>query len=216
MMQVQHISKAYRERPILRDVSLTLVPGRSVILGGDNGSGKTTLLHIMMGLRHADEGQVVWCDKRLKNRLAWRQAREHWGFLPQQPILPALASVNSLLRFYARLRNKPIAHARRWLDRVGLSEVLHQRIDSLSGGMRQRLGIALVMFSQPKLIIMDEPTSSLDPQWRENLAQITHEQADRGAAILITSQLHQSWGTLAEYWHCQDGQIVQVDPDIAP
>jgi ABC-2 type transport system ATP-binding protein len=208
MMQAQHISKTYRGRAVLEDVGLTLTPGRNLILGGDNGSGKTTLLHIMMGLRRPDAGRVFWGGRDLRGRRAWRNARQQWGFLPQHPVLPPAATVESLLRFHARLRKTPYGRAYDWLARVGLADEGRKRIESLSGGMRQRLGIALVMFFSPDLIVMDEPASSLDPRWRRELAQWTQEQAERGAAVLVTSQLRESWGDAADYLHCENGRII--------
>lgn len=209
MIQALHITKMYKSQRVLDDASITVPAGRCVVLGGDNGSGKTTLLHVLMGLRRPDAGQVLWQGRPLTdaNGSAWKQARRHWGFLPQHPVLPHGATVSALLRLHARLRQTPVARAWEWLEHVGLADARHKRIDALSGGMRQRLGIALVMFFKPDLIVMDEPASSLDPGWRGELARWTQEQTRRGAAVLVTSQLRESWGDAVDDLWCEEGRI---------
>lgn len=211
MIEARHISKTYGLHAVLDDASLTVAPGECVVLTGDNGSGKTTLLHVLVGLRRPDGGQVFWKDRRLTGggRAAWRRARASWGFLPQQLTLPPAASVGRLLRFCARVRGTGIEPARDWLHRVGLGGTETQRVQALSGGMRQRLGIALTLFFEPELIIMDEPTSSLDPGWRATLAQWASGESRRGAAVLVTSQLEETWGPDARYAHCAAGRVTE-------
>lgn len=211
-MEARRISKTYGRHAVLDRASLTVAPGECVVLTGDNGSGKTTLLHVLVGLRRPDGGQVVWKDRRLTGagRAAWRRARASWGFLPQQLTLPTAASVGRLLRFSAEVRGTGIEPARHWLHRVGLDGTETQPVEALSGGMRQRLGIALTLFFEPELIIMDEPTSSLDPGWRTRLAQWAREEARRGAAILVTSQVEETWGPDARYVHCAAGRLTEA------
>jgi ABC-type multidrug transport system ATPase subunit len=210
VIEARDITKAYGPHTVLDRASLAVGPGESVVLTGDNGSGKTTLLHVLVGLRRADAGVVVWKNQLLTSagRGVWRRARAAWGFLPQQVSLPPAAPVGRLLRFHARLRGTGLDPARRWLARVGLEGTEQKRVDALSGGMQQRLGIALTLFFEPEMIVMDEPASSLDPGWRDELATWTTEQAQRGAAVLVTSQLHESWGAAVRFCHCADGRIV--------
>ncbi len=217
MIEARGVSKRYRGQLVLDGASLAVPEGRCVVLGGDNGSGKTTLLHVLIGLRRPDSGTVVWRGRTLSgagNR-AWRQARRHWGFLPQHPVFPPHATVEALLRFHARLRRAPIGSAHAWLERVGLADARYKRIDALSGGMRQRLGIALVLFFEPDLIVMDEPASSLDPGWRGELAGWAQEQTRRGAAVLVTSQLREPWGAAVDDLWCENGRIGPVPAAVA-
>lgn len=211
MIEARRISKTYGRHAVLDGTSLTVAPGECVVLTGDNGSGKTTLLHVLVGLRRPDGGDVLWKDRQLTGagRAAWRRARAAWGFLPQQLTLPPAASVGRLLRFCAAVRGTGIEPAHHWLHRVGLDGTETQRVEALSGGMRQRLGIALTLFFEPELIIMDEPASSLDPSWRATLAQWAREEAGRGAAVLVTSQLEESWGPDARYVHCAAGRVTE-------
>ena len=210
MIEAKDIFKSYGSQPVLNGASLAVAPGEAVILTGDNGSGKTTLLHVLVGLRHPDAGQVVWDGRVLTGARgrAWREARSAWGFLPQHPALPADAPVDRLLKLHARLRSSDLNAARKWLGRVGLAGTEKQRVDELSGGMRQRLGIALALFFQPALIVMDEPGSSLDPGWRGALAEWVEQEASRGAAVLVTSQLHEAWGPGVTHRRCVSGHII--------
>lgn len=210
MIEAREIIKNYGIRTVLDGASMTVSPGECVVLTGDNGSGKTTLLHVMMGLRRADGGEVCWRDRTLAgaDRGAWRKAREAWGFMPQRLDLPPAATVDELLRFHARLRRRELATARSWLERAGLADTELRRVAELSGGMRQRLAIVLTLFFEPELIVMDEPASNLDPGWREALAGWATEQSQRGAGMLVTSQLDESWGPATVRRHCTAGRIV--------
>lgn len=219
MIEARELSKTYRDRVVLDRASLVVPAGRCIMLLGGNGSGKTTLLHLMVGLRRADAGQVIWQGRDITraSRRVWQRARASWGFLPQHPALPPTATVAEFLKFNARLRGSDIAPAYEWLERVGLQDTRDMRIDMLSGGMRQRLGIALVLFFKPALIVLDEPASSLDPHWRRQLATWIGEQTDRGAAALVTSQLREPWPN-TDYRRCHAGRIIDyaAADDAAP
>lgn len=217
MIEARRLSKSYGMHTVLDRASIRVACGEFVVLTGDNGSGKTTLLHVLVGLRRVDEGEVHWRGQRLTGARprVWREARQAWGFLPQRVLLPPAASVEQLLRFHARMRGASLDAAHGWVERVGLEDALTKRVDALSGGMQQRLGIALTLFFEPELIIMDEPASSLDPGWRAELATWAEEQAQRGAAVLVTSQLHELWGPNARYRHCAGGRVVD-DEGVEP
>ncbi|MFW6067553.1 MAG: ATP-binding cassette domain-containing protein [Myxococcota bacterium] len=212
MIEAQGIEKRYEGVPVLRGASLKVEPGDCVVLTGDNGSGKTTLLHVLMGLRESDAGRVLWKERPLTARGtgAWRSARRSWGFLPQAVSLPPHARIAHLLRLHARLRGADLEEARRWLGRVGLAEVEGSRVGALSGGMRQRLALALVLFHQPELVVMDEPRSSLDPGWRTALVDWVCEVAGRGAGVLVTTQSREGWPSDAQHRRCERGQIVEL------
>lgn len=212
MIEARQISMTYRSQKVLDQASLTVPAGRCVMLMGDNGSGKTTLLHVMVGLRRPDTGQVIWQQQDLirAGRRSWKHARLSWGFLPQHPALPPAATVAQLLKFTAKLRGCDPAMAYDWLERVGLAGTQDKRIEMLSGGMRQRLGIALTLFFKPALIVLDEPASSLDTGWREQLATWIGQQTDRGAAVLVTTQLREPWRN-TDHRKCIAGKIVTDD-----
>lgn len=212
MIEARHITKRYGDRVILGGADIAVSGGQAVVLTGDNGSGKTTLLHVLVGLRRPDAGEVVWKDQRLTgaaNKI-WRDAREAWGFMPQQVGLPPAATIRQLLHYHARLRRRDISDARMWLERVGLSDAEEKRVSELSGGMKQRLGIALTFFFEPEMVVMDEPASNLDPGWRLELASWANEHTQRGAGMLVTSQLDEPWGPNAVRLHCTGGRVLDA------
>ncbi|MCC6239896.1 MAG: ABC transporter ATP-binding protein [Phycisphaerales bacterium] len=218
MIEAKDLTKTYGSQRVLQGACLSIPPGQCVVLTGDNGSGKTTLLHMLVGLRHPDAGQVFWKGQPLAGASArqWQMARKTWGFLPQNVVFPSGTPVGRLMRFHARLRGTDMTPIQQWLDRVGLAGTEKKTVEALSGGMQQRLGIALTLFFSPQLIVMDEPASSLDPGWRGELSQWTSEQAQRGASILVTSQLHESWGDGVRYCDCQAGRIVDKARNQSP
>lgn len=211
MLEARGIHKSYGPWPVLAAASLGLEPARPVLLSGDNGSGKTTLLHVLVGLRRPDSGEVVWKGRVLTGagEAEWRRARGAWGFLPQRLEFPSGATVERLLRFHGRIRGVPKEWAREWLERVGLAEATTQRVQALSGGMQQRLGIALTLFHRPEVVVMDEPSASLDPEWRRSLGEWVGDAATNGAAVLVTSQFHEPWHSGAESLRCVDGRVVE-------
>lgn len=210
MLEARAVRKAYGSHTVLSSASLALTPGRTVVLTGDNGSGKTTLLHVLVGLRQPDGGEVVWKDRVLTGapEAAWREARTAWGFLPQRLEFPTGATVERLLRFHSRLRATPSEQALSWLERVGLGDAASQRVHALSGGMQQRLGIALTLFHRPDVVIMDEPSGSLDPEWRRSLVEWVADASRDGAAVLVTSQLQEAWDDGVQLLHCERGAIL--------
>lgn len=215
MIEAKDVTKHYGRQRVLDDASLAVAAGEQVVLTGGNGSGKTTLLHVMMGLRRPDVGHICWKQRPLTDAgaSAWKSARMSWGFLPQKLALPPGATVRQLLAFHASLRQTGPAIANRWLERVGLPGTEKHHAGDLSGGMQQRLGIALTLFHEPELIVMDEPDSSLDPSWRGQLADWLDEAAERGAAVLITSQLHGLNPGKARHVHCQSGRLAPQEAE---
>jgi ABC-type multidrug transport system ATPase subunit len=215
MIEARELIKHYGPHRVLNGASVRLEPGEYHVLTGDNGSGKTTLLHVIMGLRVPDRGEVLWKGRPLTggSRRAWRRVRAAWGFLPQQVSLPMQARVGHVLRFHARLRGTPVHKARTWLERVGLSSWEGHPVGALSGGMRQRLAAALVFFHEPELIVMDEPRSNLDPQWRAELIAWVQEAASRGACLLVTCQMRRDWPSAAHMHRCEEGRVLSGAAD---
>lgn len=184
-VSISSVEKRYGAVRALRDVSFDLAPGRLSALVGHNGAGKTTLIKLMLGLIRADRGSVrVLGEDPAAGEFSARRAL---GYLPENVAFNAALTGRETLGFYARL--KQIAPAAAWalLDRVGLSDAADRRVGTYSKGMRQRLGLAQALLGQPRVLLLDEPTTGLDPALRQTFYEILNELRDGGATVLISS-----------------------------
>jgi Cu-processing system ATP-binding protein len=184
-VSVQGVEKSYGAVRALRNVSFDLAPGRLSALVGHNGAGKTTLIKLMLGLIHADRGEVRVLDE--DPAAGEFSARRQLGYLPENVAFNAALTGRETLAFYARLKEiKPTA-ARPLLDRVGLTDAADRRVGTYSKGMRQRLGLAQALLGRPRVLLLDEPTTGLDPALRQTFYEILNELRDDGATVLISS-----------------------------
>jgi Cu-processing system ATP-binding protein len=184
-VSVNGVTKSYRAVKALRDVSFELVPGRLSALVGHNGAGKTTLIKLMLGLIRADGGsiRVLGQDPAAGEFSARRQV----GYLPENVAFNAALTGRETLTFYARLKRIKPKAAWAFLDRVGLAEAADRKVGTYSKGMRQRLGLAQALLGRPRVLLLDEPTTGLDPALRQTFYEILNELRDDGATVLISS-----------------------------
>lgn len=166
-IEFKDLSKRYRKKYALRDFSATLTTGVYGLLGA-NGAGKTTLINILVGLLRADAGRVL-VDGR-DTREMGDEFLSQIGYLPQYPQFYRDFTVIDFLAYMCALKGIPSKAGRdradELLEIVNLSDARQKRIGALSGGMRQRVGIAQAMLGDPAILILDEPTAGLDPQER--------------------------------------------------
>ena len=166
-IEFKDLSKRYRRKYALRDFSATLTTGVYGLLGA-NGAGKTTLINILVGLLRADAGRVL-VDGR-DTREMGDEFLSQIGYLPQYPQFYRDFTVIDFLAYMCALKGIPSKAGRdradELLEIVNLSDARQKRIGALSGGMRQRVGIAQAMLGDPAILILDEPTAGLDPQER--------------------------------------------------
>jgi heme ABC exporter ATP-binding subunit CcmA len=203
-VQVQNVSKIYGRTAALRDVSLELDAGRFYVLRGENGAGKSTLMRIIAGLSYPTQGQVKIFG--VKNREALAQI----GYMAHAPLVYDELSGMENLRFFAQLygitSDAPLEAA---LQRVGLDPKLTRRSGQYSQGMRQRLSLARAMFHSPRLIMLDEPFSNVDPDSAAQIAKLLAELRTSGATILlITHQLGLLANLADEFLFLSAGRLV--------
>lgn len=151
MVSIQHISKSFGSQKVLNDVSLEIPAGQIVGLLGPNGAGKSTLMKILIGLWSADSGTV--------------SAPSRIGYLPENNPLYEEMYVTEYLQFMAKMTNDKcqMTNVDTLIDKVGLTPECHKHIRELSKGYRQRVGLAQALIGDPELLILDEPTTGLDP-----------------------------------------------------
>lgn len=185
------VTKRFGQHTALDQVSLEVEPGEVFGLLGPNGAGKTTLIRIGLDILRADEGEVLIFGEPPR-----RESLDRAAYLPEERGVYRRAKVRELLEYLGKLKGMARPAAReatdRWLERVGLARVAHQRVESLSKGMTQKVQIAACLMSEPELCVLDEPFSGLDPV---NVALITDLIGERRAqgrtTVLSTHMMHQ-------------------------
>lgn len=163
------------------ELSFSIVPGQAVALWGPNGAGKTTVIKCLLGLlRYRGQVQVGGHDARRQGKAA----RRLMGYVPQEITFHHDLSVAQTLHFYARLKKVEPARIRPVLEQVELAEHAHKTVEALSGGMKQRLALAIALMSDPPVLLLDEPTSNLDLAHQTLVLEAVRRQAERGIAVL--------------------------------
>lgn len=186
-IELHGICKKYGKQEALKDVSLNLEEGIYGLLG-KNGAGKTTLISILMGLIKADSGRVA-ADGRDAAALGARFFG-NIGYLPQYPKFYKEFTVAEFMEYMCALKGVPPKEGQRRTDsllsQVNLLDARKKKIGALSGGMRQRLGIAQAMLNSPGLLVLDEPTAGLDPQERIRFRNLISQFAEGRTVLLVT------------------------------
>lgn len=182
---IDGVTKSYGGVAAVRDVSFTLREGETIALVGHNGAGKTTLIKLMLGLIRPGAGTVsVLGDNPAAGEFA---ARKRLGYLPENVSFNMALTGRETLAFYARLKRARSGDVPGLLDRVGLTAAADRRVGAYSKGMRQRLGLAQALLGDPKVLLLDEPTTGLDPALRRSFYGIIDELRAKGATVLLSS-----------------------------
>jgi ABC-2 type transport system ATP-binding protein len=178
VLRVQDLGKLYGKHEALQGVGFAAHAGELVALIGPNGAGKTTLLSILAGAQEPSTGTIVRGEGRI-------------GWVPQEPALYSKLTVAENLRLFARLEKvaDPEAIVARMLEQTGLAERADERLARLSGGNRQRVNVALGLLSDPPVILLDEPSSALDPSQRERLWEFIVGLAARGTSVVFSTHV---------------------------
>jgi len=216
MISVEALTKDYGRTPVLRGLTFSARAGEITLLVGPNGAGKSTTMKVLAGLVRPNTGSAR-IDKIdiVQQRIA---AQRSLAYLPQRPSFHPRMTCAEILRFYARLRGVAASRYEAVLDLAGLREFERVRTSSLSGGTRQRLGLALLLLPDAPVLLLDEPGLSLDPGWRERLQETLRFEAERGKTVLVTTHLVREWNNVAHRCLlCRDGKIErELDPTNLP
>ena len=182
-IRIENLNKHIGKQHVLKNVNLTIGDGEVIGLLGPNGAGKSTLMKIMVGVWDATSGEV--------------QVPKSVGFLPEQNPLYEDMYVREYLRFFVELRTNsqlPISHSQQvedLINRVGLTSEANKRVGQLSKGYKQRVGLAQAMIGDPELLILDEPTTGLDPNQLEDIRALIREMGKDRTVILSTHILQE-------------------------
>jgi Cu-processing system ATP-binding protein len=195
-VHVADVSKKYGRVKAVSGASFELGQGELVALIGHNGAGKTTLMKLMLGLIRPTSGSIeVLGDNPAAGEFA---GRRQLGYLPENVSFDAALTGRETQAFYARLKREPVAKALELLDAVGLGAAATRRVGTYSKGMRQRLGLAQALIGKPRVLLLDEPTTGLDPELRQTFYEIITRLAAEGATVLLSSHALTELGERAE------------------
>ena len=189
VVDIKSLCKSYDNTRVVDAIDLEVQRGECFGLLGPNGAGKTTTLKMMLGMAPADSGELKILDQLISQDAPW--VRHRIGVVPQMDNLDPDFSVVENLRTYAsyfNLTGKAIdQRIEELLDFARLKQKAHEQIDSLSGGMKRRLTLARALVNDPELLILDEPTTGLDPQARQLIWQRLRELKQTGHTLILTT-----------------------------
>ncbi|MFD6952532.1 ABC transporter ATP-binding protein [Nocardiopsis sp. TSRI0078] len=213
-VRLRGLVRRYGTRTALDGVDLDLGPGVTGLLGR-NGAGKTTLLRCLNTDLEATDGEVRVLGRDPERPGERTEIRRRLGYLPQNPEFYPYFTAFGLLDYMAVLKELGGRRARhdevrRGLERVGLLDRRHSRVRRLSGGMRQRLGLAAAMLGDPEVLLLDEPTIGLDPEQRIRFRGLVSELAVRSTVVLSTHQI-EDVAALCQRVVCLDAGRVVFD-----
>src|SRR5690625_3070230 len=208
LLTASQLTKTYGDHIILNHLNFHLEKNKCIALIGPNGAGKTTTLRILTGLMKQTSGTVQFLDSH-KNDF-----RLSIGYLPQHPVFYNWMSGLEYLIYCARLsfikKREAKIKAKQLLEKVGLLGAQHKRIDTYSGGMKQRLGIAQAIIHHPKLLILDEPVTALDPIGRREVLTLMDTLKREMTILFSTHILSDAEEISDELILMQQGKIVEA------
>ena len=205
------IEKNYAETNILRNVDISLYPGKCILLSGNNGSGKTTLLKIIAGLEAPSHAEIELSGKSHSWKSAIRNIRREIIYLHQQPYLlsgTVESNVSYGLRFTHLNRKQLRESVKEALEWAGLADVAKQQAKTLSGGVQQRVAFTRAWILKPKVLLLDEPMANMDIESREQACDLLKRMKSEGMSIVITSHdMNIFDGLIDSHFSLSDGKL---------
>ena len=213
-LQASSLSKSYRGRKVVNEVSLVLKRGEVVGLLGPNGAGKTTTFYIIVGLIAPENGQVRLAGEDITRTSMYRRARSGISYLPQEPsvfrkltVLENLLSIAETLNMSSERRNELITDL---MKEFGIEQLRNQGAYTLSGGERRRLEIARALVLTPRFILLDEPFAGIDPLAVLDIQRIIKGLKERGIGVLITDHnVRETLNITDRAYIISDGRILR-------
>lgn len=185
LFEISNVAKAYKKKTVLKDISLTVHPGECVGILGENGSGKSTLLSILAGVNQCDSGSFKIDGE---DAFANRQLREKTvGYVPQNtPLISELSAWDNLRMWYdASSLTKSLEEG--FLGMLGIGSFIKTPVKEMSGGMKKRLSIGCAIHAKPALLLLDEPTASLDIVCKERIYTYFQNYKKNGGALILST-----------------------------
>lgn len=211
MIEISHLTKAYGTAVVVDDFSLTIDPGTSVAFWGPNGAGKTTVVLCILGLLRYD-GEIT--VRGLDAARHGKAVRASIGYVPQELSFYDDLTVDDLLDYSAALRGLPPERLDEVYELVQIGDHRDKLVHELSGGLKQRLGLATALLPDPPILVLDEPTANLDAKARDATIELLQEMRNEGRTLIVTSHHADEVGMLVDSVVAMDaGRITTIcDP----
>ncbi len=193
-LEVQNLALSYGNQRILKGIDFAVTQGKITALIGPNGAGKSSAFRVLAGLVKPNSGKVFLDEKELKS---FDELRKHCGYLLETADFYSYLSGKKNLELFMGLTNSK-ADARDLLEKVGLSQAAHKKVQHYSRGMKQRLGLAQVLIDNPSFLILDEPFNGLDPEVKEQILQLLVDLKMQGKGILVSTHLLEDIEAIAD------------------
>jgi ABC-2 type transport system ATP-binding protein len=191
MIKVNNLTKNYGSLEVLKNISFEIKQGRTYGFLGQNGAGKTTTMNILTGLINYNGGEIYFDNMNFKQNKYKLLPRV--GYLTQDPVFYNFMNAYEYLKFIGELNRMPKSkiktRSEELLELVRLIPSAKRRIGGYSGGMRQRLGIAVALFNDPAVLFLDEPTSALDPEGRMEVLELIGELKKQGKTVFLSTHI---------------------------
>lgn len=213
MIQVEHLTKRYRDRVAVEGLSFTVNEGEILGFLGPNGAGKSTTMKMLTGFLPPSEGTARVAGFDVFERPL--EVKRRIGYLPETPPLYAELTVRGYLKFVAELKRVPGRGLKAEVDRVagltGVTDVMDRVIQNLSKGYKQRVGLAQALLGSPPVLILDEPTDGLDPAQRAEVRSLIKGLAGKHTVLLSTHNLPEVTATCEKALILHQGRLVAHD-----
>jgi len=217
MIELKHVCAGYEDRNVLHDVTVSFEPGKVTALVGPNGCGKSTLLKSLVRINSHSSGEILVNGKQIETYKPSELAKQV-AYLAQSKAAPDISVLRMVLHgrfaylsYPRRYREEDIAIAKKALQWAGLSELEHENVSRLSGGMQQKVYIAMALAQDAATILMDEPTTYLDVNHQLRLMDMAKQLAAEGkAVVMVLHDLSQALRTADQVVVLHDGRIAAM------
>ncbi|MCL2758039.1 MAG: LPS export ABC transporter ATP-binding protein [Alphaproteobacteria bacterium] len=221
VLKIEHLSKSYGKKVVLRDISLSVKQGESVGLLGPNGAGKTTAFYCITGQIKSGKGRIFLSSQDITRLPFYQRARLGIGYLPQENSvfrgLSVEQNIMAILEVVEESRLARIQKLNNLLSEFSISHLRDASATALSGGERRRVEIARALATNPKFILLDEPFAGIDPIAVNDIRELVSQLKGRGLGVIITDHnVRETLGVTDRSYVLHDGMILKhgTTPDI--
>lgn len=208
LVRVENLEKSFKDLKVIKGLNFELAAGKCVALIGANGAGKTTTLKMLSGLLEPSKGRIHFEGEKHGG-----DHRSLIGYLPQHPVFYDWMTAKEFLEYAGKLSGLNAKEAKKrtteLLELVGIADAKNRRIGKFSGGMKQRLGIAQAIIHKPKLIMLDEPVSALDPFGRREVLELLEKLKQEATVLFSTHILNDAEEVSESILFLHNGEIIE-------